>query len=172
MAAVAEALAGEGVACVRRSVTRPSDAGGEPHEPLTEADFAAREAAGGFALAWRAHGLAYGIPSGAIAEVAAGAVRLVNLSRSVVARAGGLGVPVLVVEVTASPATLAARLAGRGRESAGDIAARLAREAALDVVGLPHARVPNDGAISDARDAIIAAIRATRGDAADAESGS
>ena len=47
---------------VRRVITRPTDAGGEDFEGVTEDDFAARRRAGDFALHWQAHGLSYGIP--------------------------------------------------------------------------------------------------------------
>jgi ribose 1,5-bisphosphokinase len=172
MGFVAAAMATDDVSCVRRCITRPSEAGGEAHEALNADEFAAREAAGAFALSWRAHDLAYAIPRAAIAEVEEGAIRLANLSRGVVPRAAGLGVPVLVLEITASPETLAARLSGRGRESATDIAKRLAREAPLDTAGLPYVRVANDTTPAHAGDAMIGAIRAALSARADAATGS
>ena len=65
---------------VRRVITRPADAGGEAHEAVTEAEFAARD----FALQWQAHGLSYGIPAAAINDVA---VAVANVSRTVIADA-------------------------------------------------------------------------------------
>ena len=47
---------------VRRVITRAAEAGGEAHEAVTEAEFAARD----FALLWQAHGLRYGIPVDAV----------------------------------------------------------------------------------------------------------
>ena len=47
---------------VRRVITRPADPGGEDHEPVNEAGFAARS----FALSWSAHGLSDGIPAEAL----------------------------------------------------------------------------------------------------------
>ncbi len=122
----------------RRAITRAADAGGEAHEPLTEAEFAARD----FALQWQAHGLHYGIPRAIEADLAAGRVVLANLSRTVLAKAAAC-YPFAVLEVTAPPAILAARLAARGRESTADIAARLARDAPLPP-GLRVLRVVND----------------------------
>ena len=41
----------------RRVITRPAGAPGEDHDSQSEADFAQREAQGGFLITWRAHGL-------------------------------------------------------------------------------------------------------------------
>jgi phosphonate metabolism protein PhnN/1,5-bisphosphokinase (PRPP-forming) len=111
---------------VRRAITRPAEAGGENHEPLTDADFAQRD----FVLQWQAHGLRYGIPADIADDLAAGRVVVANVSRAVLADAAAR-FPVRVIEVTAPPEVLAARLAARGRETASDIAARLARAVAL-----------------------------------------
>lgn len=116
---------------VRRVITRPADFAGEHHEPVTEAEFEARD----FALQWQAHGLRYGIPADVVADVLAGVVVVANVSRSVIAEAA-TRLPVRVIEVTAPSEILAERLAARGRETAPDIAARLARTVPLpdDVV--------------------------------------
>ena len=79
---------------VRRVITRPADAGGEAHEAVTEAEFAARK----FALQWQAHGMRYGIPADAIDGAA---VAVANVSRTVVAEAARQ-FRVRVIEVTAS----------------------------------------------------------------------
>lgn len=92
----------------RRVITRPADPDGENHEPVTEAEFAARD----FALSWSAHGLRYGI-----AAVDTAPVVVANVSRGVIAQAAAHHA-VRVIEVTASPELLAARLAARGRETA------------------------------------------------------
>ena len=67
-----------------------------------------------------------------------------NLSRGVLAEAASR-YPLLVLEITAPPAVLAARLAARGREEPEAVAARLAREAPLPPA-LRVRRVVNDGA--------------------------
>ncbi len=69
-------------------------------------------------------------------------VVLANLSRTVLAQAAAR-YPFAVLEITVPPAILAGRLAARGRESAADITARLAREAPLPP-GLRVLRVVND----------------------------
>lgn len=149
------ALAGDArFVFARRSITRPAEAGGEDHEPLTETTFVTRE----FALQWQAHGLHYGIPRSIENDLAAGRVVLANLSRRVLAEAGAR-YPLAVLEITAPPTVLAARLAARGRETEADIAARLAREAPLPP-GLRLLRVVND---TTAAAAIARAIALLRG---------
>jgi phosphonate metabolism protein PhnN/1,5-bisphosphokinase (PRPP-forming) len=62
----------------QRVITRPTDAGGEEHQAITEQEFAARD----FALQWQAHGLRYGIPADVIDSRD---VVVANVSRTVVA---------------------------------------------------------------------------------------
>lgn len=114
---------------VRRVITRPSDAGGEDHESVSEDDFDARLAAGDFAVAWRAHGLQYGIPCEALARVRAGRILIANGSRGALAQFRQVFPKVVVVNVTASPQALAQRLVARGRESEAEIVKRLQRQA-------------------------------------------
>ena len=126
---------------VRRVITRPTEAGGEAHEAVTEAVFATRT----FALAWQAHGLRYGIPIDIATDLTAGRVVVANVSRGVIADAAAR-FPVRVIEITAPPDILAARLAARGRETAADVAARLARTVALPGE-VPIETVMNDATI-------------------------
>ncbi|GAA0582487.1 hypothetical protein GCM10009416_21120 [Craurococcus roseus] len=132
----------------RRCITRPASAGGEDHEALDRDAFLRRRDAGGFALWWEAHGLLYGVPRDVEADLDAGRCVVANLSRAVLGEAHRL-YPLLVLEVTAPAAVLAARLAARGREDEETIAARLAREAPLPD-GLRVRRVVNDGAVERA----------------------
>ena len=53
----------------------------EDHDTTTDAEFARREAHGDFALTWRAHGLAYGVPLAALSAVESGVIAVCNLSR-------------------------------------------------------------------------------------------
>jgi ribose 1,5-bisphosphokinase len=108
---------------VRRVITRPAEASGEDHEAVSDAIFLTRP----FALQWQAHGLRYGIPLDVIDDLARGIVVVANVSRTVIAQAAEK-FPVRVIEVTAPPAVLAQRLAARGRETAADVAQRLARD--------------------------------------------
>lgn len=123
---------------VRRAITRPADPDGEDHDPVSEAAFAARD----HALQWQAHGLRYGIPADICGDIGAGIVVVANVSRGIVADAASR-FPVRAIEITAPPAVLAARLAARGRETADDIAARLARAVPLPA-GVAVETVMND----------------------------
>ena len=148
---------------VRRAITRPAEAGGEDHEALSEADFAARRAAGGFAFSWGAHGLHYGIPRDIEEDIAARRVVIANLSRAVLPEAGAR-YRLRVLSITAPMEILAARLAARGRESTADINARLAREVALPD-GLYVERVMNDANVAAGVARVLAALNRAASDA-------
>ncbi len=134
-----------GLTTVRRAVTRAPEAGGEVYDPLTPDTFAARKAAGDFALTWGAHGLYYAIPRAALAPLAQGLDLLANLSRNVLTEAAETVLRLTVLHITASPAILATRLAARGRETEADIAARLSRQTDPLPKGLDVVTVANDG---------------------------
>jgi ribose 1,5-bisphosphokinase len=143
---------------VRRAITRPAEAGGEGHLPMDRTAFEAARASGHFTLWWEAHGLLYGIPRDVEADLAAGRVVVANLSRTVLAEADRR-YALTVLEITAPPGVLAARLAARGREDAAAIAARLAREAPLPR-GLRVVRVANDGTTGQGIARVLHALRA------------
>ncbi|MEX5729451.1 ribose 1,5-bisphosphokinase [Rhodovulum iodosum] len=151
-----------GLYLVRRAITRPEEAGGEPFEGISEDAFGRRLAAGAFALSWRAHGLAYGIPAAIDAVLAEGRDVLFNGSRAVLGEAAARYPGLVVLHVTARPETLARRLAGRGRESAEEIARRLARADYALPAGLTVRRIDNDGALDDAVAAMLAALQPER----------
>jgi ribose 1,5-bisphosphokinase len=141
---------------VRREITRAADAGGEDHIAIDAATFAARKTEGAYALSWEAHGLCYGIPADIAADLGAGRVVVANVSRGAIAEAARR-YRVMVLEITASAEVLAHRLAERGRETAADIAARLARSMALPE-GVPVVRVVNDGTLAEGVAAVAAAL--------------
>lgn len=145
---------------VQRVITRPAEAGGEDHIPMRREDFLVAAERGAFALHWQAHGLEYGIPAALHGEVTAGRVMIVNLSRREIPLAEQVFDRLVVIEITAPVAVLAARLAARGRESETDIAARLAREAPLVVARARHRVIENAGSVADAAARLIAEIRA------------
>ncbi|MGG5808212.1 phosphonate metabolism protein/1,5-bisphosphokinase (PRPP-forming) PhnN [Falsiroseomonas sp. CW058] len=163
MAAARSRLAGDPrFVFARRCITRPAEAGGEDHHPMTRPEFEAARGAGAFALWWEAHGLLYGIPSEVGDRLAEGRVVIANLSRTVLAEAAARW-PTRVLLVTAPAALLAARLAARGREGAEDVARRLSREAALPA-GIEVETVVNDAGVEEGVGRVLAALsRAAEG---------
>lgn len=143
---------------VRRVITRPESAGGEPFEGVTEAEFLRRKAAGDFVLDWSAHGLHYGLPRSLDTAIAEGRDVLFNGSRGILGRAWDLFPGLTVIHVTASVPVLAARLAARGRESREEIAERLARAAYEIPYGPPIRTVENDGPLEASVAAFLAAL--------------
>lgn len=141
-----------------RCVTRAADAGGEAHEALSPAAFAARAAAGGFALWWSAHGLSYGVPRGIDAALAAGRHVVVNVSRAAIGEARARYDPLRVLRIDAPDAVLAARLAGRGREDAEAIRARMSRARRDDPVGGDVIAIDNGGCPASAITAFLRAL--------------
>ena len=137
--ACAAALADEPqVEFVRRVITRPCDGETEDHDTLADAEFLEALADGAFALAWEAHGLRYGLPASVDRAIENGHVAVANVSRGALPALRQRYANVAVVEITADPEILAARLAGRGRESRGEVLARLARTVACDTTGTGH----------------------------------
>ncbi len=113
---------------VRRVITRPASAGSEDFDGISEAAFKKRLEAGDFAIHWAAHGLFYGIPAQIDDWLAEGATVLFNGSRAALGAAQARYPDMGVLLVTAPIEILAERLAARGRETAAEIAARIARK--------------------------------------------
>ena len=143
----------------RRMITRPADAGGEDFDALTRSDFAARAWGGEFALHWQAHGLGYGIPW---AELEGPGTVLFNASRSVLGQAASRFPGLIVLLVTAPADVLAARLAGRGRESGDDLAGRLQRADFALPPGITPRVVMNDATPEIGLARFIAALQPER----------
>lgn len=141
---------------VKRVITRPEGLGGEDYEPVSATEFENRKARGAFALDWPAHGLLYGIPRAVHDDLAKGHDLLVNLSRAVLPAAQKAFPDLVTLRLTASDATLRARLSGRGRETAEDIEQRLKRADFPMPAGVTYTDLSNDGAL----DATIAAALA------------
>lgn len=147
-----------GVHRARRTITRPP-AESEDFESLPAAEFAALRGAGGFALSWLAHGLGYGIRAAELAPLAAGRDVIFNGSRAALPECLAAYPALRVIEITASPAVLQARLAGRGREAAAEIDRRLERAALALPPGLGAVRIFNDGPPEAGIAALIAALQ-------------
>ena len=144
----------------RRLITRPAGAGGEDHIAISPAAFEAAAAEGAFSLHWQRHGLGYGISKELETALAAGRNVVVNVSRSVVDEALERLQPVKIILVTAPVPVLAERLAARGRESAAEIAERLARAPYAAPSGPEVVRIENVGTLAEAVAAFLAALRA------------
>lgn len=146
------------VIVAHRYITRPPDAGGENHVALSAAEFAARRAAGLFALAWESHGLAYGVGVEIDLWIARGFTVLANIARAAWEDAVRRYPALVGVLVTATPQVLAERLNQRGREEAHDIAERLAREVALAEHPALR-RIDNSGALEAAGEALLRLVK-------------
>ena len=127
---------------VRRVITRPTDAGSEDFEGVTQQEFQARRTAGEFALHWDAHGLSYGIPK---VQLEGPGDVIFNGSRAALPEATWIFPALRVILITAPPPVLAERLAQRGRESAADIQTRLTRAGFEMPDGIAYQTVSNDG---------------------------
>ncbi|MDO9618425.1 MAG: phosphonate metabolism protein/1,5-bisphosphokinase (PRPP-forming) PhnN [Pseudomonas sp.] len=128
-------LAERNCVIARRVITRSAEAVGEDAIGVSPAEFDQQEAAGAFALSWRANGLAYGIPRQIDDWLAAAQDVLVNGSRGYLPRARERYPELLAILLQVDEAALRQRLQARGRESAEQIEARLARSRELQ----PHA---------------------------------
>lgn len=147
-----------GLRVVRRVITRPAEAGGEDFESVTGAEFAARKAAGEFALDWEAHGLRYGIPA---AQLTGSGPILFNGSRAALPAALAAIPGLCVILVTAPPDVLARRLAARGREQGADLAERLARGDDALPPGIDAVTVMNDATPAEGAARLLAALDAS-----------
>lgn len=112
----------------RRTITRPSGDETEAHDSMTVDEFLAAKARAAFALSWEAHGLHYGVPASIVHDLKEGRAVAVNVSRAIIADAAERYPNIAVLHVTAPVTVIAGRLAQRGRETAADIAKRIARE--------------------------------------------
>ena len=146
----------------KRVVTREAMKELEDHDSVTEAEFATAEAAGGFALSWRAHGLRYGLPARLNDDLEAGRTVVFNSSRAMVGLATQKFPGTRVILVEATPEVRARRLAGRGRESEAEIAERLARE--VPAVPQGAVRIDNSGDLAAGISGFLGALRQIAGD--------
>lgn len=142
-----------------RYITRSADAGGENHVALTAAEFESRRQAGLFALHWQSHGHAYGIGIEVNQWLAKGVTVVVNGSREYLFEAAKRYPELQPVWIEVSPEALRKRLQARGRESAEEIAARLARHPVSQSSTLTGEVIRNDGELETAGNALVELIR-------------
>ena len=131
----------------RRSVTRESSAF-ENNVAIARADFDRAVAAGEYALWWRAHDNGYGIDKSIDREIEAGRVVVVNASRTIIGDARQKYERPAVALITAPADVLAARLAGRRRDSDGDLGDRLKRSS-LATESEPDLVISNVGTVEE-----------------------
>lgn len=143
----------------RRVITREALASAEEHDTLTAEQFHSAEAKGEFALHWQAHGLSYGIRRDIINSLNMGQSVIVNVSRSVINSAEGLGFPVVVISILCRPEILAERIAARGREPHADIMTRLKRDAPINVTTAKLVEIRNETSLEEASARFISVIR-------------
>jgi ribose 1,5-bisphosphokinase len=163
--AAREQLAARDCVIVRRVITRSAEAVGEDAIGVSSAEFDQQEAAGGFALSWRANGLAYGIPRRIDDWLAAGQDVLVNGSRAYLAQARQRYPALIGVLLTVDAAVLRERLLRRGRENIEQIDQRLARNAQFDTAAAERDGLhvlDNSGSIERARENLLIMIGASR----------
>ena len=143
----------------RRTITRADGAGFEDHDTLSREAFRALRSDSGFALAWDAHDLSYGVPASIADDLAAGRTVVVNVSRNVIDEARARFAPIRVASITAPVSVLAARLKSRERESLAAIEKRLHRQTCL-VEGPDVFEIDNSGSVEAAGEALLGVIGA------------
>jgi phosphonate metabolism protein PhnN/1,5-bisphosphokinase (PRPP-forming) len=143
----------------RRTVTRDAMTELEDHDTLDRNGFNLARLRGAFALDWEAHGLCYGVPVAIETAMAEGRVVVVNTSRKVIELALEKYPRCVVLLVTATPEVRAERLAGRGRETAEEVAARLRREGAPIPPGVEAVTIDNSGSLAAGVDSFVRALQ-------------
>lgn len=142
-----------------RFVTRPSDPTEQTHLVAPE-DFHSMRREGAFALHWEAHGHCYGIGRDIEDVLRTGVHVIANVSRTVVEGTRASYPGTLVLLINAAPDVRRRRIAGRARETAGEMSARNIRtvssfgEADADIV------IDNSAALDEAVEAFVSALRA------------
>ena len=139
----------------RRTITRPTGAPGEDHNGVSAEQFQASVAAGEFLLSWHAHGLSYGLSADLLQVVGEGVNVIANGSRKMIRELATLVPRLIVIEVTASPEVLAARIMGRGRETAEQASARVSRQVEALPADIETLQVSNDGKLAEGIDNFI-----------------
>lgn len=147
---------------VRRVITRAPELGGEDYDAVTVAEFQALAEEGAFAVHWTAHGLYYGLPISVQSSLNKGMDCLANFSRKALIAGASAFPSFLVLNITAKPETLAARLAARGRETPDEIAKRLSQAAKPLPKGLDVIHLSNDGDLSQTVSRALSALQPAR----------
>jgi len=142
----------------RRYITRPADAGGENHIPLSGDLFETMLARGEMLLEWRAHNLRYGVPKAVAQHLDRGRNVILNVSRTVVSEARERLSPVKVLYITVAEDILTQRLKARGRESSSDIKRRVQRAREYLITGDDVTMIDNGANLEMSIAAFVEAI--------------
>lgn len=143
----------------QRTISRAVMPGGEAHESVSPATFAALCSEHAFALHWQANGLGYGVRHGQLAPLAQGHWVLLNGSRAYLPEALARFPDMVAVHITASPQVLRERLLSRGRETRDEVEARVQRALAYTPPpGAASLEVHNDGALDDTGQRLLSAL--------------
>ncbi|MEM1307487.1 MAG: phosphonate metabolism protein/1,5-bisphosphokinase (PRPP-forming) PhnN [Pseudomonadota bacterium] len=129
-----------------RLINRPAD-GNEQNHQLDVRSVTDVQASPHYALWWTAHGLIYALSTGLDEDVRQGRCVVFNASRTIVARARDRYRSLRVVYIDAPLEVRASRIAARGRESAAEAEARLARDVAGFAPNDADDIVMNDGSL-------------------------
>lgn len=144
----------------QRTISRAATSGGEAHEGVSPAKFAALCSEHAFALHWQANGLGYGVQHAQLAPLAQGHWVLLNGSRAYLPEALARFPDLVAVHITASPQVLRERLLSRGRETREEVEARVQRALAYTPPpGAASLEVHNDGALGDAGQRLLNALK-------------
>lgn len=155
-----EALANDASIVFRkRDVVRGTGANTPNETDIDPETYAGRKAAGSYILAWRAHGLSYGVAADIQQDLVKGRTVVISASRAVLGEARRRFSSIRILSIRATHEILAARLRARGREDADDMARRLARAELFRVAGADVTTIDNNGAVGDGVAALVAAIR-------------
>ena len=150
----------ENVLFSHRYITRPSQAEGENHIALTQAEFDQRQQLGLFALSWQSHQFAYGIGVEIDAWLQAGAHVVIDGSRAYLPQASQRYPQMRVILLDVNSDLIRQRLVERGRETAQEIEARIAHNQQLPPVEHPRLHVlNNDSSLAEAGVKLMALLK-------------
>lgn len=143
----------------QRMITRPTSAGGENHQDISEKAFIKLKDINFFSLDWHSHGLYYGIRDMNII-LSTGIHIVVNGSREYFNEAQKKYPDIIPVIITAPTAMLAARLSQRGRETQEQIHERLSRAHEFSIKHNSLITIVNDRKVSQAADELLESLTA------------
>lgn len=142
---------------IQRMITRPTSAGGENHQDISENTFKKLKKINFFSLDWYSHGLYYGIRD-IDTILTTGTHIVVNGSREYFDDAQKKYPEIIPVIITAPTAMLAARLSKRGRETQEQIHERLARAGEFTIEHDSLITIVNDREVYQAADELLEAL--------------